>query len=55
MAAEIRITDKYLRDRVELERRKRGDSTATKTAGRLILERLTQLEAKQTATDSAAA
>lgn len=41
---DIRITDPYVRELVEAERRRRKDSTATKTAARLIVERLAQLE-----------
>lgn len=43
-ATEIRITDPYIIGQVEAERDSRGDSTSTKTAARLITERLTQLE-----------
>lgn len=44
MPSDLRITDPHLISLVESEREKRGDSTATKTAGRLIVERLAQLE-----------
>ncbi len=41
---DIRITDSYLRRLVAQEQQYRGDATATQTAGRLVLERLTELE-----------
>jgi hypothetical protein len=41
---DIRITDPYVRRRVEAARRRAGESTSTKTAARLILERLAQVE-----------
>jgi hypothetical protein len=44
---DLRITDPYIRQQVEAERVRRGDSTATKTAARLISERLAQLEVLQ--------
>lgn len=42
--SDARITDPYLLQQLEDEREARGDSTVTKTAGRLITERLAQLE-----------
>ncbi len=41
---DLRITDPYVRELVEAERARAGESTATKTAARLILERLAQRE-----------
>jgi hypothetical protein len=42
--SDIRITDPYLVRQISAEQEKQGDATATKTAGRLILERLRELE-----------
>lgn len=41
---DIRITDPYTKARLEEVRRIRGDATITKTATRLVLERVAQLE-----------
>jgi hypothetical protein len=40
----VRITDKYLLKRIESLREQNGESTATTTARRLLVERLAQLE-----------
>lgn len=42
--SDVRITDPFILRQVESERRKRGDATGSKTACRLISERLAQLE-----------
>jgi hypothetical protein len=44
MVKDIRITDPYLKQLIERVRRKSGESTPTRTASRLIVERLAQLE-----------
>jgi hypothetical protein len=44
LPSDIRITDPYVRQQVESERIRAGESTATKTAARLIVERLAQRE-----------
>jgi len=44
MPAEVRITDPDTVRIVEAERLRRGDATATKTAGNMIRERATFLE-----------
>ncbi len=44
MVKDIRITDPYLKQLIERVRRKSGESTPTRTASRLIIERLAQLE-----------
>lgn len=44
MKTEIRITDPYVIQAVERERALRGDKSRTVTAGRLIVERLTDLD-----------
>lgn len=44
LPADIRITDPYVRQQVESERVRAGESTPTKTAARLIIERLAQRE-----------
>lgn len=49
-----RITDAYMKGRIEAERLRRGDRTVTKTARDLCIERLTELEMKQGATSGAA-
>ena len=41
---EIRITDPVIRRRVDEQRMRDGESTSTRTATRLLAERLTQLE-----------
>lgn len=41
---EIRITDPVIRRRVDAQRIRDGESTSTRTATRLLAERLTQLE-----------
>jgi hypothetical protein len=47
MLTEIRITDPYVIRLVEAEQKKTGEKTATKTAGRLLIERFAALREKK--------
>lgn len=53
--AAIRIIDNDLIRQVEAEREKRNDSTITKTAQKLLSERLAQLEVRRDEEKKAAA
>lgn len=44
MTTAVRITDPYVVKMIAAEQSRRGDHTATKTAARLITERIAQLE-----------
>lgn len=44
---DIRISDQYVKSLVTAEQARRGDATPTLTAGRMIIERDTQLQAKR--------
>lgn len=44
MVKDARITDPYVKRRLDAVRRQSGESTITKTAARLVLERIAQLE-----------
>lgn len=41
---DIRITDPYIKSLIAAEQERRGDATATLTAGRMIIERDLQLQ-----------
>lgn len=51
MVKDIRITETYVKQLVEQIRSKTGESTPTKTAARLIIERAAQLEITSTKVD----